>query len=474
MVQLLRSNIEFAKRVFLDRLTTDAQPLLQPANIDDGPGDEYEYGGVGDSSNFGVGFDCSGLCGVELALAVFGPQYFAAQGYQRLFSTETFPGPLPGFREATQQDLISGDYPLKVCIMHGGGGPDSHMACQIDGWDMESNGDYGLCTEPGDITGIASSYWNDWWVWDGPIVEDTPWRQPMSYLRGLDYAGGRISGASLKANGISFVCRYLSDGGSGLPGKQLLPNEFADLVANGIGVVFNWETTADFMLGGYSAGVADAQQALAYVRSLPGAPQNPVIFFSCDFDEAPNQDTPVEQYLQGAASVLGGMNFVGIYGSYYICTRAQTAVGVKYIWQTEAWSGGNITSAVNIMQRNSLGYQTIEGVECDINEAHTDDYGQYLPIQPTPSGGGAFMALTDQQQADLYNAIMGIAAVVSDNNTQLRGPNQQGWPQGGQTQQGQNLTVVDSLSVTEANENSIGAYVAAIKTAVENLANPVK
>jgi hypothetical protein len=384
VTQLLRSNIEFAKRVFLDRLTTDQQPLSQPGNIDAGPGDEYVYGGVGDSQNFGVGFDCSGLCGVMLALALNGPGYFANVGYQRLFSTETFPGPLTGFRQTTQADCVNGNYPIKVMIMHGGGGPDSHMACQIDGWDMESNGDAGLCTLPGDITGLASNFWNDWWVYDTPITEDTEYRQPMSYPRGLDYASGRIAGADLKANGIAFVCRYLTDGGPGLAGKQLLPDEFADLIANGIAVVFNWETTSNFMLGGYSAGAADAAQALTYIRSLPGAPENPVVYFSCDFDEAPDQDAPVEQYLQGAASVLGGMNFVGIYGAFYVCTRAQAAVGVKYIWQTEAWSGGNVTSSANIVQRNGLGFLTEAGVQCDINEAHTDDFGQFPPAG-TPS-----------------------------------------------------------------------------------------
>lgn len=67
------------------------------------------------------------------------------------------------------------------------------------------------------------------------------------------------------------------------------------------------------------------------------------------------------------------------------------------------------------------------------------------------------MALTDQQQADLYNAIMGIAAVVSDNNTQLRGPNQHGWPQLGQNAHGDDLTMVDALAaVKNAVETTTG------------------
>lgn len=387
---LLRSNVEFAHRVFLDRLTTDAQPLLQPAHIDEGPGDEYEYAGTFDPYNFGISADCSGLCGIVLGAAINGPDNMA---WGRLFSTETFPGPLPGFRRTTQTDLINGSYPLKVCIMHGGGGPDSHMACQIDGWDMESNGDYGVCTEPPEITGIGSNYWNDWYVWDGGITEDTDWRQPMGYPQGLDYAGGYMSGADLTAAGISFVCRYVADGGVQLPQKLLAPAEFTDLVSHGIGVVFNWEAGATNALGGASQGTADAQAALSYVMGLPGIPPGyqPVIYFSVDFDATPAQQSPINAYLQAAAAVLGGPQFVGIYGGYWPLSRALDAGACKWAWQTEAWSGGNIDSRINIMQRNTLGYQTIDGIQADIDEAHTADIGAFTSSapapQPTPGGG---------------------------------------------------------------------------------------
>lgn len=109
---------------------------------------------------------------------------------------------------------------------------------------------------------------------------------------------------------------------------------------------------------------------------------------------------------------------------------------------------------------------------CDMNSADgysPDTLAVALGVANTQPKG-PFMALTDQQQADLYNAIMAIAAVVADNNTQLRGPNQQGWPQNGQTPDGRNLTLVDALSVTEPNANSIGAFVLAIKKTVESLA----
>jgi hypothetical protein len=53
--------------------------------------------------------------------------------------------------------------------------------------------------------------------------------------------------------------------------------------------------------------------------------------------------------------------------------------------------------------------------------------------------GGALMALTDDEQAELLTKVREIW-------DQLRGPNGQGWPQLGQNSQGQNLTPVDAIA----------------------------
>jgi hypothetical protein len=376
---LLRSNVEFTKRVFLDRLSTgdSSMALADPNNIDSGPGDPYVYANVGDSNNFGVGFDCSGWCSVGCAIAVNGPQFFAGTGYRRLFSTENFPGPLQGFRQVSQDDLVNNPYPLKVCIARRGGGENSHMNMQLDNIVMESNGTYGLCTNPDEITPVNSDYWNTWFVFDGPIVEDTAYRQAMTYPLGLDYSAGHIDGHDLSINGVKFVCRYVSDGGAGLPHKLLTIDEFQDLRRNKIAVVFNWETTANRMLDNTQGGIDDANAALDCVHYL-GGPTNPVIYFSCDFDVQPDQYWLVENYCRGANQVLGGPQHTGIYGSYYICKHVRDAGVVGYLWQTApgGWSDGNIDSRVNIVQRNDVGYQMVDGVQCDINEAHTDDFGQ--------------------------------------------------------------------------------------------------
>lgn len=75
------------------------------------------------------------------------------------------------------------------------------------------------------------------------------------------------------------------------------------------------------------------------------------------------------------------------------------------------------------------------------------------------------MALTDQQQADLYNAFMGTAAVVADIQTQLRGPNLSGWPQLGQNAQGEDLTEVDALAAIRTDIAKLQAAVDALKAA---------
>lgn len=414
---LLRSNVEFCKRVFIDRLTTDQQGLLQPdpGDVDEGPGDEYDYGGCYDPYNLGTGADCSGSAGIFIGAAINGP---AGMTWGRMFTTENFPGPFQGFRETTQQDLLNNYYPIKVCIGRHGGGEDSHMHITLDGIVMESNGDNGTCTLGHGAMTDDDPYWNTWFVYDGPITENSAYRCPMAYVQGVDYTAA-ISGADLRAAGKQFVCRYVTPS---LQWKCLQPAEFEDLCTNGIAVVFNFEGEANQMLNGNSQGIADAQEALNYIRTLPGARPDywPVVYFSADFDEAPDQDDAVFDYLRGAASVLSGVQYVGIYGAYYVCQRALDAGVATYMWQTEAWSGGSIDSRVNIMQRNGVGYATIGGVQCDIDEAHTDDFGQFQP-------GGAMPEST----ADLI--LDQLAGVPQPDGTR-------GWPQLG------NRSVVDYLA----------------------------
>ncbi|MGF6884302.1 lysozyme [Nocardia sp. GAS34] len=76
-------------------------------------------------------------------------------------------------------------------------------------------------------------------------------------------------------------------------------------------------------------------------------------------------------------------------------------------------------------------------VDADAFRGSAADLATLLGGQGT--GGGWLMALTDAQQADLYQK-------VSDIWEQLRGPNGAGWPQLGQNASGANLTPVDAIA----------------------------
>jgi hypothetical protein len=241
---------------------------------------------------------------------------------------------------------------------------------------------------------------------------------------GLDYAGGRPGGAAIRAAGYDFVVRYLSDGGPSLPGKLLTPAEAVDLRAYGISIVSNWETTANRMLDGYVAGVHDASVALAQVLACGGRVDRP-IYFSVDFDATPAEQVPIDDFLRGAASVLGAQN-VGIYGGYWPIHRALDNKTAAWTWQTDAWSGGNVEFRRNLHQ--FVRQVVVGGVSCDVNEAFTADFGQwdYYPTQEEPD-------VTPEQDA-----------ILRDIQTQLRGPNLGGWPQLG------NRTLVDGLAAALA------------------------
>lgn len=163
-MSVTRANVEFAKRIFNDRL-----------------GDPYVYGGNWDPMNVRTGTDCSGLVGDCLDAVNLG----TAMPWRRSVSTESWgydygnnrpvapgtPGPKGTVAVASLAD-VPADAVVIVNIHHGGGGASSHTQCVVDGIVMESNGSHGTCTRPGGAMDPHSDYWTDHWVYDGPIVED--------------------------------------------------------------------------------------------------------------------------------------------------------------------------------------------------------------------------------------------------------------------------------------------------------------
>ena len=89
----------------------------------------------------------------------------------------------------------------------------------------------------------------------------------------------------------------------------------------------------------------------------------------------------------------------------------------------------------------------IDGKSVDVNAFRgTEDDLRWL--FGDQSNTGVFMALSDQEQADLLTA-------VRDIQTQLRGPNLSGWPQLGQNANGEDLTLIDAIANVEILLNEI-------------------
>lgn len=205
--------------------------------------------------------------------------------------------------------------------------------------------------------------------------------------RGIDYAWVHPDPAALAAAGYTFACRYLSRD----PSKNLTLAEAEALKAHGISVVANWEYGAQDMLRGDAGGVADAQLAAAQATAA-GMPAGRPIYFSADWDVTPAQEATVLAYLAGADSVLGA-GAVGEYGGFYPVRIARDH-GVAWTWQSSGWSGGQWDARDTIRQTGSA---TVGGVQVDVNEAMTADFGQWTP--------GENMALTDADAKVLYDHV---------------------------------------------------------------------
>jgi hypothetical protein len=197
------------------------------------------------------------------------------------------------------------------------------------------------------------------------------------YAHGIDYAWAHPDPGAIKAAGYDFVVRYYSRD----PSKNLTRAEADALTAAGLWIVGNWEHTAQDALGGYAAGVAIARLARQLADAC-GQPTPRPIYESDDWDVTPAQEATITDYLRGWDSVIGVAQ-VGEYAGFYPL-RAQRDAGVtSWEWQPRAWSGGRWEPRVNIVQ---TGTAMVGGVQVDVNEAWTADYGQWQPGRlPFPS-----------------------------------------------------------------------------------------
>ena len=198
------------------------------------------------------------------------------------------------------------------------------------------------------------------------------------HFNGVDFAyGNGVTAAQLKAAGVQFVCRYLSDDSS----KDISAEELANYKAAGIAVVLNWESTGQ--MPDEAQGIADAHGAQVEAEAL-GEGNAPIIF-SADFN--PCGDTSgMITYMTGVKSVLG-RGRTGIYGCFTSVRACFDAGLVTYGWQTSAWSGGQWDNRAQLQQYN---YKVMIGpAQVDQDRAMAQDFGQIGSVAPKPSPGPA-------------------------------------------------------------------------------------
>lgn len=195
---------------------------------------------------------------------------------------------------------------------------------------------------------------------------------------GVDYAqtASKAAVKAMLAAGVKFVCRYLSH----TDAKNLTPDEAKALIAAGLQIICVWETTADRALDGRAAGIEDAKDALAQARAC-GMPDDRPIFFAVDFDAQPGEQDTINNYLAGAASVLGRAR-VGIYGGYGPVARAMAGGHAAWGWQTYAWSGGRWYGPAHLQQYSND--HIIGGIGLDYDRSTADDFGQWPITSEVP------------------------------------------------------------------------------------------
>jgi len=203
-------------------------------------------------------------------------------------------------------------------------------------------------------------------------------------IEGVDYsrtanANWSQLAADLKANGKHFVGRYAvndkSPNGRGITGE-----EYRAMRAAGLDVFLYWQTTTNWMLGGYAAGVAGAVNAQNNITEA-GIPADTPVYFACDFDAEPHQQPIIDDCLRGAASVLGA-DRVGLYAGYYPLMRAMQNGSAKWLCQTTAWSGGQRLPQAHLYQYEYNQYYG--GTNCDDVRAYAENFGQAreTPVEP--------------------------------------------------------------------------------------------
>ena len=192
---------------------------------------------------------------------------------------------------------------------------------------------------------------------------------------GIDYSFAHPTPSAIKAAGYSFVLRYYGGDAS------LTPAEAQQLSAAGllIGCVFE-RGSQDMLNPSLWSSYGAAAKAAAQQCSQPTwAP----IFAGADFDvQAGEQTKAVLLSLQAFGTAIAPYP-AGLYGGFLACAAA-AFVGCRWLWQTEAWSGGKVQAGIGILQKAQGASVGGVQVDVDIDEGVLAEHGLWTPGAAPP------------------------------------------------------------------------------------------
>lgn len=190
----------------------------------------------------------------------------------------------------------------------------------------------------------------------------------MTDIKGIDFAWQKPTPQQVKNAGAHWIAGYISND----PTKDLNVSQVHEYSGAGLPVVLVDETTATRALAGMHAGIYDAQRVTQRLSDL--SMKDAVVYFAVDTDATWAQ---VEQYFQGIFNQWQSKRKIGVYGGIHVIEGAYNW-GLKYLWQTVAWSGGIWSPHTTIRQEGG----ELFGGTADWDDATAQDWGQWphLPV----------------------------------------------------------------------------------------------
>jgi len=212
----------------------------------------------------------------------------------------------------------------------------------------------------------------------------------------VDYAAGPPPAAAVRANGHLGAVRYCSNrrpGADFMTGKPLRSGEVDDYRANGLTMVscyqFGKGETSDWR-GGAGAGDFHAPIGIG-IHFAAAGPRNVPMYVAIDdnpsYWEFDNLIAPYLDRFRGRLAAEGLR--LGVYANApTIDWCLQRGLG-EYFWQHDWGSAGRLNPAANIHQKAGKAWR-IAGVDCDVNDVYTLDFGQWWISDPIAVAQAAF------------------------------------------------------------------------------------